>query len=392
MQRTAIDERPNWKETVESQGFPFHTAGVRPDGDITSGTYWNERVYYELTSAQVDELEDATNELHARCLDAVGHMCANPDLLRKLAIPEAFHAYIIESWKRRDPSIYGRFDLAYDGKSPPKLLEYNGDTPTTLIETSVIQWHWLEDRFRGKPAADQFNSVHEKLIEAWKNLSTKMSKGTPLYFAAIKDNVEEYATVEYLRDTAHQAGLKTEFIYLQDLGWDSARKVFVGNDGQPINYCFKLYPWEWMFQEEFGQHLLTAACDTGFIEPPWKAVLSNKGILPILWELFPEHPNLLPAFWQEDPRLGDSYIVKPIMGREGANMRIVSPGADAATDGDYGDQPMIYQKLASLGIRDGNHISIGSWVVAGEAAGICVREDTSKIIVDKSPLVPHIFR
>jgi glutathionylspermidine synthase len=392
--RRTIAPRKNWQGTVESQGFPFHTAGLRPSGDNQSGTYWAEDAYYEFTAAQVDVLEAATEELYKRCLDAVKYICTKrPEILTKLGIPEAFHGYVQRSWKRGDPSVYGRFDLAYDGREPPKLLEYNADTPTTLIETSVIQFHWLEDLFGefGKNA-DQFNSLHEKLIEWWRHLAPLMNKGTPLYFLAVKDNLEEFATVEYLRDTCTQAGLSTEFLYLQDLGHDSGTKRFFDLDNRPIDYAFKLYPWEWLFEEQFGAHLLEAESSLGLIEPPWKAVLSNKGILPILWELFPGHPNLLPAYWEQDHRLGDEWISKPLFGREGANMHLQSRSGSMTTGGGYEDNPKVFQKLARLGKVDGMHVSIGSWVVGGQAAGMCIREDEQPIIVDKSRLVPHIFR
>ena len=57
--------------------------------------------------------------------------------------------------------MYGRFDLAYDGTTPPKLLEYNADTPTSLLEAAVIQWRWQQDM---RPERDQFNSIHERLL------------------------------------------------------------------------------------------------------------------------------------------------------------------------------------------------------------------------------------
>ena len=65
-----------------------------------------------------------------------------------------------------DPiSIYGRFDLRYDGQGPAQLYEYNADTPTGLIESSVAQWYWLQDVH---PERDQWNSLHERLIGAWR--------------------------------------------------------------------------------------------------------------------------------------------------------------------------------------------------------------------------------
>jgi glutathionylspermidine synthase len=70
---------------------------------------------------------------------------------------------IREAWAAQPPSLYGRFDLAWSGTGPPKLLEYNADTPTSLVEAAVAQWYWLE---QVHPGGDQFNSLHERLVEA----------------------------------------------------------------------------------------------------------------------------------------------------------------------------------------------------------------------------------
>ncbi|MEK7627790.1 MAG: glutathionylspermidine synthase family protein [Patescibacteria group bacterium] len=366
MKRHSITPRHNWQKIVEDQGFPFHTSGVRPADGSGSGTYWAEDAYYEFSLAEIEQIEAATEELQRISLAAVNYVCGRPDLMQKLAIPERFHDFVKRSWSRRDPHVYGRFDLGYDGKSPPKLLENNADTPTTLIESSVIQWHWLEQVYGGSTGGslDQFNSIHEKLIARCGALAPLMTKGTPLYFLAIKDNLEEFATVEYLRDVAMQGGCLTEFLYLQDLGWHPPKRRFTDLQEMPIDYAFKLYPWEWMIREEFAPNLLESDECTGWIEPPWKAILSNKGILPILWEMFPGHPNLLPAYWGEHPGLGGEYITKPILGREGANMKVVStdPARRMETAGEYGTEPKIFQKLFRLPQVDGRHfMTIGSW-------------------------------
>jgi len=107
---------------------------------------------------------------------------------------------ILKSWERDDFSLYGRFDLSYDGSTPPKLLEYNADTPTALVESAVAQWFWLQETH---PHADQFNSIHERLIEAWKRW-----QGKTVHFSGIKGHAEDEMTVLYLRDTCEQAGVK----------------------------------------------------------------------------------------------------------------------------------------------------------------------------------------
>src|SRR5581483_6616424 len=159
MRRESIAPRPDWPAKVEALGLDFHTG---EDGE----PYWWEAACYAFSAAEVDELEAAAEALHGMCLDAVDRLVEAGDFSR-LDIPEPYWDWIARSWRRRDPDVYGRFDLAYDGAGPPRLLEYNADTPTALIEAAVVQWYWLEERM---PEADQFNSIHEKLIARWREL------------------------------------------------------------------------------------------------------------------------------------------------------------------------------------------------------------------------------
>jgi glutathionylspermidine synthase len=274
------------------------------------------------------------------------------------------------------------FDLAYDGSGPPKLLEYNADTPTALVEASVAQWFWLRELH---PGADQFNSIHERLIDAWRRWA-----GSTIYFSSIKDHPEDEMTVLYLRDTCQQAGVVTRPVYIEDIGWDERQGRFVDLDLNPIGRCFKLYPWEWLWNEEFGIQL--AHDCIRFIEPTWKMLLSNKGLLPVLWELFPDHPNLLPAFEAAAP-LGGRYIRKPKLSREGSNITWIEGGAVVEeTGGDYGEEGHVYQALAALPDFGGHRPVCGVWIVDHEAAGLGIREDTRRITGNLSRFVPHFFR
>jgi glutathionylspermidine synthase len=232
-------------------------------------------------------------------------------------------------------------DLSFDGRGPAKLLEYNADTPTSIFEAAVFQWTWLEQAIERQivpTRADQFNSIHERLIETWK----KLGAGRHLHLAGMTQNVEDAGTLAYLEDTARQAGLSTTLIDIENIGLcDDGR--FVDLDDRPIELSFKLYPWEWMFQDTFGPAL--AKAPTHWIEPLWKAILSNKGLLPLLWEMFPGHPNLLPAFFEDDPnaaQLGASYVRKPLYSREGANVALISRGVTLVEQqGPYGGEGFI---------------------------------------------------
>jgi glutathionylspermidine synthase len=368
--------RPDWRTHVERDlGFVFHSTAGAP--------YWDETCCYEFTADEVDTLEAATGELERMCLELVDRVVKDGDgAYDRLFIPRPAREAIQSSWMAGEKSLYGRFDLRFDGKGSPQLLEYNADTPTALFEAAVVQWDWLE---AVQPGSDQFNSIHEKLIEAWKQFGLERTR---LYFSAVKDHPEDDGTVEYLRDTAVQAGLDTARIAVEDIGWDGER--FLDLDDAPIDALFKLYPWEWIVGEEFGQPLLSGVVQV--IEPAWKMVLSNKAALSLLWEMAPHHPNLLPAALEPGGFEG-AVVRKPIFGREGANVQVIEAGRVVAeTGGRYGAEGFVYQAHAPLPAFDGNYPVIGSWVVGRQPAGIGIREDSTAITRDTSRFVPHYFK
>ena len=373
MIRHSCQPRIDWQQKVEALGFTYHSH--------ETGPYWDESACYELTATEVDTLESAANALHKLCIDAA-EAVINNSWWHRLGIPDSAVPSILRSWERDDFSLYGRFDLAFGGVTPPKLLEYNADTPTAIVEAAVVQWFWLQEQ---QPNADQFNSIHERLIEAWRRWA-----GRVIHFSSIKEHPEDEQTVLYLRDTCEQAGIQTKAISIEDIGWSETDKCFVDLDATPIELCFKLYPWEWLWHEEFGQYLATDTVQ--FIEPTWKMLLSNKGLLPILWELFPDHPNLLPAF-ETASSLGDSYVRKPKLSREGSNVTLVRRGAVIEENsGDYGEEGHVFQAIATLPDFNGNHPIFGVWMVDHEAAGLGIREDTRLITGNLSRFVPHYFR
>ncbi len=146
-----------------------------------------------------------------------------------------------------------------------------------------------------------------------------------------------------------------------------------------------------MFAEAFAAAL--PATSTRFLEPPWKAVLSNKGILPLLWAMEPGHPNLLEAYFEDDPAraaLGSSYARKPLYSREGANVLLVRDGARLGREeGPYGAEGRVRQALAELPRFHGRHAVVGSWVVGDEPAGISIRESDGPVTTNRSRFVPH---
>jgi glutathionylspermidine synthase len=382
MQRLSITPRDNWQQKVEAVGLTFHT--------LENGQpYWDESAAYEFTAVEVDTLEAAGNTLQEMCLAAAQHVI-DEKRYAELDIPEAAIEAIEWAWENEPPALYGRFDLAWNGTGAPKLLEYNADTPTSLLEAAVIQWDWLQNVY---PDADQFNSIHDKLIAKWQDIAPYLSK--PIYFAAV-DAPEDQLTIAYLRDTAQQAGLDTLQMYMEEIGWNDERQAFVDPNEDQMFSVFKLYPWEIMLAEEFGVHALDTYPDMRWIEPIWKLLLSNKGILPILWQLYPNHELLLEAHFDSPGSLRD-YIRKPLFSREGANITLVRDNASVVTtDGPYHGK-QIYQALApDAEFPDisgtARHPVLGLWMIDQECCGMGIRESSGPITDNLSSFVPHYFR
>ena len=395
MRRLTTNPRADWQKRVEKVGLTYHTLS---DGS----PYWDESAYWQFSSAEIDRLEAATAELQRLAL-AAGDAILDQDRFSQMQIPKTAVPAIRAAWNSELPALYGRFDLAFDGDSI-KLLEYNADTPTGLLEAAVAQWYWMRECF---PEYDQFNSLHDKLIAKWKDLKDYAT--SPVYFAA-GGSEEDTITVSYPRDTAEQAGIHTRHIRMHEIGWDSRRSHFVDLENKPIGTLFRLYPWEWLLNEPFSpQALSTLPPDSAlqeygprkdrrqwgsmlWIEPNWKMVWSNKALLAILWELNPGHNLLVPAYL-DGPRELRSYIRKPLFGREGSGIAVVQEGAVVAGSLDGGNEHgYVYQAPAPMAQAGGKTAVFGSWLIDGEPAGLGVRESSGLVTNNTSAFVPHIFR
>ncbi|MBY2944769.1 glutathionylspermidine synthase family protein [Rhizobium leguminosarum] len=383
MKRITLPARPDWLDKARAVGFGFHVMYGEP--------YWLDDAAYTFTLDEIEtRIEEPSQELHDMCMDLVDDIVRSEESLDKLAIPEDLRDVVQRSWQRRDLHLYGRFDLAYDGTGPVKLLEYNADTPTSVFETAYFQFNWLTDQVALgilPKDADQYNSLQESLVEAFE----QFSKEPIFHFAAMTDNEEDRGTTVYLMDCAVQAGHRVELLDIREIGID-AQGRYTDLKDRVIDRCFKLYPWEFMLREPFARDLVRSG--DVFVEPAWKAVLSNKGLLPLLWQRHPNHPNLLASYFADDPAASSlsDYVRKPLLSREGENVTIFRDGRELiSAPGDYGDEGFIVQAYAPLFESDGGFAVLGSWIVGDRACGLAVREDRSRITANLSRFVPHVI-
>jgi len=365
--------RHNWKQRVEEAGLTWHGADGLP--------YWTEDRHLVMTLQAAETLEAAANEMHAMCLHACSEIVTR-GWLDRLSLPEEAARLAEASWRMEDTYLYGRFDFAWDGNGQPKLLEYNADTPTSLLEAAVVQWQWLEDV---APESDQLNSIHEALVDQW-----KMERAQLIHFACVWESEEDRQTIAYLAETAEQAGKQVELMDMSEIGL-SPEGRFTDTRERPIERLFKLYPWEWMAKEDFfGEVALER---DRFLEPAWKMMLSNKALLAILWELNPGHDLLLPAFLDERALRSSGisrWVEKPLFGREGAGVNIMNHGRTVTSGIPHqGLEPRVYQQQTELFKAGGLHFVWGLWMIGDECRGLSARGDTSAVTGNLSRFVPH---
>jgi glutathionylspermidine synthase len=381
MQRFEIEPRQGWQQLVEAKGLIWHTTE-------SGAVYWDESGYYKFRLEAIKMIESITTELYNMFIAAGEFIVNDKDMLDVFGIPEFCHQAIRDAWAKEPPALnYGRFDLGWNGGlEEPKLFEFNCDTPTSMLEAGVIQWDWKEQVF---PGLDQYTSLHEKLMGKWADIRPYLP-GQRVWFAHTDDSAaEDTITATYMRDLAQQAGLETFGVVVDDIGVD-ADGIFVDGENQIMTAIYKLYPWEWLVSERYGPQLIKNLPAQLWIEPIWKMMWSNKAILEVLWRMYPNHKNLLKSSVKQE-EFGSTFVAKPFLAREGANVELVNCGQTIAkTEGLYQEGLMMYQDLYPLKDFGHGYPVLGAWTVDGEPAGMGIRED-GLITGNTARFIPHVI-
>ncbi len=385
---TALDT-----DYLESLGFSWHT-----DSDETS--YISDELVV-ISEAEAEAYYEASNALYDMYVEAAEHVVEN-DLFHEIGIPFNLVDLIKESWENDVHwHLYGRFDLSggIDGK-PIKLLEFNADTPTALFETAIIQWAMLKKN--NLEEESQFNALYEALVDNFKRLVTldedvttfeERYDGWSFLFTSIKGNSEEENTVKLLQHIATEAGFETEFAYIDDIEFSDENGIVYNDKSHEL--WFKLIPWEDIALEESDLAMLLTNIIKNqkaiIFNPAYTLLFQSKGLLKILWDLYPDHPLLLESSFE--PLEGQKQVKKPIFGREGGNVTILNKDTSTleSVEGDYENHKMVYQAYTALA-TDAEGLSYQAGVFyAYEACGLGFRKG-GKILDNMSKFVGHIVK
>jgi len=383
---------PLTDEYLESIGFTWHT-----DSDKTS--YISDEVV-SITQSEAEAYYEATNELYDMYCEA-GQYVIDNNLFHELDIPFNLVELIKQSWEDDVHwHLYGRFDLAggLDGK-PIKLIEFNADTPTALFETAIVQWAML--KFNDLEESSQFNSLYEALKDNFKRfvtLDSDLEKFDEYYeklkwkilFSSVSGNDEEEHTTKLLQHIATESGYQTDFAYIEDVQFSEDG---IGKDDEIFEFWFKLIPWEDIAidEGELAVILTEIINDRKAIicNPAYALLFQSKGIMKVLWDLYPHHPLLLETSFE--PLENTKQVEKMCFGREGANVAIVNAdnSLDIKTDGVYENFKAIYQEYVEFPKdENGDHYQAGVFY-AYEACGLGFRKG-GKILDNMSKFVGHI--
>ena len=416
--------RDKWMDQARLLGFDTALLSEPP--------YWVEALEapfcLELTVADIALLEQVGRTVQSQVLALVERVCCGPDsevLMERLSIPPDYRRAVRLSFERHDPSLYSRLDLAFQpGQSSPRLLELNADTPSSLMEASVLQLAWLagmKERQALLPECDQYNFLQDGLVEFFSGFADRT--GQSWHFACYAGAREDRETVKYLCAVARSLGFDSMLVELNQLR--SIDGTLVDGEGRLVERLFKLYPWELLFEDDSrikaktGQYLFLPLLESGRLqvfEPLWKSVLAGKAALALLYEMFPDSPYLLPTYMESDlpGDFAPPYVIKPVFGREGAGVRIVlesgaayATTADAAhSSGGNADREVavevaaeeyhgpgrdlnIVQRYSALPVFAGCSLVFGLWLMAGKPCGLSLRGDKSKITGRSALFVPH---
>jgi glutathionylspermidine synthase len=441
MQPIKISRRPNWQRHIQENAYQ---ADVLSDAQQK---YWVEALpqpfAIQFDCQEESAIATATESLWEMCIKFLDwffteHEAGAVDKrLETLKIRSEYWIAIKNSWERTDPvedlSLCTRFDLAVTAEGNIKLLEINGETPLLGAET-VYQWNWFVDyqhnhqrsKFPLPSDASQFNDFWDQIAGQWRRIVASYDlKKTGISFL-VDEKLEEdlemaMQLIQILIDEV-DPDIYTQVIYLRGLKDERAQEVqrglgldeegyFVDHVNDRVPVLWKMYDWSDLQNDmasDDGAQALAHRLEAGdfkVIEPLWKQVLSNKGAMAMMWEQFgpserkSEHGQYLLATYLDTDYstastelLVEMHVRKPMLGLEGVAISIESGfgSLEQKESFGYGDEGFIIQEYIELPEAFGYHYMIGSWAIDGEAAGIIIRGDTSKITGRHCLIIPHI--
>lgn len=389
VERLTAKPRKDYKNVLWGQGFTYPDT-LTPHGTIVP--YWNENACYIFTEEEIDNLARATEKLYNMSLEAVEYLLTGE--MGTLGYSPAAFERLLYSYAQQPPTLYGRFDLAYNPDTYGiKMFEYNAERATSLPEAGPIQALWKETVF---PQSKQFNRLTEFLTARWRAYRPQLPDTIHfMHYGSTQDKrFEDWMNAAYMREIAIAAGYTTKGITVQDLRWDEDDPGWFHDAlDERILACFKLYPWDKLIDEDYGDVFVDGqGTNTLWIEPFWRNLTENKMLSVALYRLFPDSEYILPAVTKKpDSMTGiwkNGWVEKPTFGEEGYGIEVNTPIIHQ-TDTRW-ESPYMFQQYCEPARFGKNFMVAGVWTVGDDAVALGVKESDTPVSDYAQRFTPHI--
>ncbi|RWS43066.1 glutathionylspermidine synthase [Bacillus mycoides] len=298
-------------------------------------------------------------------------------------------------------SVISRFDFALTDDNRIKMLEFNSDTPTFIVECFQMNGKVCEELGYDDPNANQERLLSSGITKAVME-ATKGMEDPNVVFTAHHEHIEDWNTTMYLSGLCD---VENKVMPMSELR--ITENALVDSDGARIDVLYRqTYPIEDLIEDQdpetgdlVGVELLQLVKEGKlFIINPLSAfLLQPKSIQCLIWGLAEEgafytseeqkwiKEYMLPTYLEPDLFFGKSpFVQKPSFGREGDTITIRDKDTNIMIRNaheTYKSSLPIFQKYTELpvvfletekGIEKLSYV-FGAFLIAGKASSIGIR-------------------
>lgn len=362
---------------------------------------------HRLDAGELQEMRSAAEALgriYAKTVAVVQQ--GGPELWAELGLPEAAFGAVRLRLDETVPTLIGRFDFARTADGW-KMLEFNSDTPTGIVEAFHVNGRICRaygERDPNEGCRRQLRDGFQRMLDIYRQAGYRADR---IVFSALDWHEEDAGTTRYLLSQSGYPG--AVFAPLAALRVNGDRlELAEDSEGPrptgPIDVLYRLHALEKLAEDRdtdgypTGEHALQLIADRrlAIINPPSGFAAQTKALQALIWSLHEagsfynpeEHETIeaymLPTYMEPCFPGGTSYVVKPILGREGSGVTIYGPDGvaiDRSGENEYMDQPMVYQQYTELpkvkvetlrGPYEGR-LLWGCFLIDGQASAVIAR-------------------
>lgn len=359
-----------------------------------TGGYSGDRLYLDkkvltISDEKAIELINATNSLCNIFKKVKNLVCNNFNLFKDILDID----YMQKFFCKKDLDILfciGRLDWIVDYNGNLKLLEINAETPAGLNEAMEIEKLYLE-RLKDDNLVSFNSNMGELILEKVKSIISYYS------------NKKEIKTVAILGCTYYEDWYNNNTIYkllknnIKNIRFIQGNiyDLKIENDeawlyGERIDAIYRYFPLDWFVKEGMLDISKGLNKNYFFINPANTIVCQSKGFLVVINELLKQgffsnkEADIIKKYipktsYNYDDFIGEDYIYKPILGREGEGVEFSYNMNNIPNDGGILQEVIKSQKVRGVitssteAICEDLYPVIGTYIIGDKFGGVYTR-------------------